>query len=196
MKEIIFFSNNNNKIKEVKNLFSTQYFNLYNLNNYKKIKSPEETGKSFSENAKIKSLYGFQKFNKICFADDSGLCVKALNNGPGINSKNYLEKHKNKKEALKKIILASIKKNNFSAYFKTSICLTLNYEKNIFFDGKVEGIISKEIMGEDGFGYDPIFIPNGYKETFAQMDLNTKNQISHRYIAIKKLKNYLINLSL
>lgn len=195
MRDIVFFSNNRNKIEEITNLFSSTTFNLSSLNNYKKIKSPKEIGKSFSENAEIKSQYGFKKFSKICFADDSGLCVEALNYGPGIYSKQYLEKYKNKKDALKKIVSSAISKKNFKAYFITSICLTMNYKTNMFFEGKVKGTISNTIIGKDGFGYDPIFIPNGYKETFAQMDIKKKNKISHRYIAINKLKKFLVNLS-
>lgn len=193
MKDIVFFSNNKNKIKEIINLFSDTSFNLLSLNNYNKIESPKETGKSFSENAKIKSLYGFKKFNKICFADDSGLCIEALDYAPGVYSKQYLKKYESKRDALKEIISSTIKKNNFNAYFETSICLTINYETNIFFQGKVKGVISKKIIGKGGFGYDPIFIPSGFKKTFAQMSIKKKNEISHRYIAIKKLKNYLVN---
>ena len=92
MHEIVFFSNNQNKILEVKKLFLNSSINIFSLNDFKKIKSPEEVGSTFEENAKIKSFYGLKKLKKVCFADDSGICIEAMNNKPGINSKNFLLK--------------------------------------------------------------------------------------------------------
>ena len=194
MRDIIFFSNNKNKIKEISNLFSTSNFKMLSLNDYKKIKSPLENGISFAENAKIKSLYGYKYFKKICFADDSGLCIEAMENNPGIHSKDFLNKYKKKEDALQEIINLVTKKNNFNAYFQTSICLTINLKKHIFFNGRVKGYISKKIIDVGAFGYDPIFIPSGGNKTFSQMDLEEKNKISHRYIAVKKLNDFLVSL--
>ena len=193
MKDIIFFSNNKNKIKEISNLFIKFNYKLLSLNDYKNTVSPIENGKTFKDNAKIKSIYGFKKFNKICFADDSGICIDALNGGPGINSKKYLGSNNKTNSVLKKIIGVVKNKNKYKAFFETSICLTLNIDKQIFFTGRVYGKISLKIKGKNGFGYDPIFIPNGMSLTFSEMSLIQKNLLSHRAIAIKKLSKYLTN---
>ena len=193
MKEIIFFSNNKNKIKEISNLFIKFNYKLLSLNDFKKTESPIENGKTFKDNAKIKSIYGYKKFNKLCFADDSGICIDALNGAPGINSKQYLESEKNKNTTLNKIISLAKNKDRYKAFFETSICLTLNINKQIFFTGRVYGKISLKIRGNHGFGYDPIFIPNGMNLTFSEMTIYQKNLLSHRAIAIKKLSKYLTN---
>ena len=193
MKEIIFFSNNKNKIKEISNLFIKFNYKLLSLNDFKNTESPIENGKTFKDNAKIKSIYGYKKFNKLCFADDSGICIDALNGAPGINSKKYLESEKNKNTTLNKIISMAKNKDRYKAFFETSICLTLNINKQIFFTGRVHGKISLKIRGNHGFGYDPIFIPNGMNLTFSEMTIYQKNLLSHRAIAIKKLSKYLTN---
>ena len=194
MKKIIFFSHNKNKILEVKNLFLNTPYQISNLNEYKNITSPKETGETFRENAKIKSIYGIKKFKKVCFADDSGICIDVFNGMPGVNSKEFLNSTKNKKQILKKIIDEAKNKKNFNAFFMTTICLSLNTNKHFFFNGRVDGKISKEIRGVHGFGYDPIFIPKGKRLTFAEMTLEEKNKFSHRKIAIKKLKRFLNKL--
>ena len=194
MKEIIFFSNNKNKIIELSSLFTNSSFILLSLNNFKIIKSPKEIGKSFNENAKIKSKYGFNNFKKICFADDSGICIEAMNGKPGIESKRLLTKNKNPQNILKEIILTTKEKKNAHAFFQTTICLTLDKKNHLFFEGIVKGTISKQIKGMNGFGYDPIFIPEGHNKTFAEMSSKEKNSISHRSLAVVKLKNYLQKL--
>ena len=195
MKQIVFFSNNKNKILEVSNLFLKSKFKILSLNNFNKIISPEETGETFEENAKIKSLYGFKKFNHMCFADDSGICIEALNGKPGINSKSYLNK-KNKEDVFNFIINETNNKKNYNAFFQTTICLSQNKNDHIFFTGKIQGKISNKIIGNNGFGYDPIFIPQGFKKTFSEMSIKEKNNISHRGIALRKLKSFIeINLS-
>tara|TARA_B100000700_G_scaffold324427_1_gene430543 strand:- start:1241 stop:1828 length:588 start_codon:yes stop_codon:yes gene_type:complete len=193
VKEIIFFSNNKNKIQEISNLFMRFNYKLLSLNDFKDTASPIENGKTFKDNAKIKSIYGYKKFNKICFADDSGICIEALNGAPGINSKQYLGSENKKNVILNKIISLAKNKNKYKAFFETSICLTLNIDKQIFFSGKVYGKISLKIRGNHGFGYDPIFIPDGMNLTFSEMSLHQKNLLSHRAIAIKKLSEYLTN---
>ena len=191
MKEILFFSNNENKIVEISNLFLKSNYKVFNLNDFNKIDSPDEIGSTFKQNAKIKSLYGLKKFNKICFADDSGICIDAMDGKPNVSSKKFLGSESNKFSVFNKIISRAENRKNFKAFFETSICLSLNIKDHIFFSGKVNGKISKTIRGFNGFGYDSIFIPNGYKVTFAQMDQKEKNLISHRGLAIKKLKKYL-----
>ncbi len=110
MKEIIFFSNNKNKIQEISNLFIKFNYKLLSLNDFKSTDSPLENGKTFKENAKIKSIYGYKKFNKFCFADDSGICIDALNGAPGINSKEFLESENKQNNVLNKIISLAKKK--------------------------------------------------------------------------------------
>ena len=190
--KLLIGTNNKGKLREIRSLLpknieirSTSEFNL---------KSPIENGKTFKENAKIKSIYGYKKFNKLCFADDSGICIDALNGEPGINSKQYLESKKKKNIVLNNIISLAKNKDKYKAFFETSICLTLNMDKHIFFTGRVEGKISLKIKGNHGFGYDPIFIPNGMNLTFGEMNIYQKNLLSHRAIAIKKLSKYLTNL--
>ena len=193
MKSLIFFSHNQKKIKEVKNIFIKSNLNIKNLNNLNKIKQPNENGRSFADNAKIKSLYGYKKFNLPCFADDSGICINALNNKPGIKSKRFLENFKNYEGAFDYIISKTKIKNEKRAFFNTTICLTLNPAHHIFFVGKINGTISDKPRGVNGFGYDPIFIPNGEDKTFAEMKSDKKNDISHRMIALQKMESFLFN---
>ncbi len=117
--------------------------------------------------------------------------MDALNNGPGTKSKRFLNKFKTKKEAFNFIISQVVKKNNDKAFFLTAICLTLKTNHHIIFLGKVNGRVALKPSGCRGFGYDPIFIPDGHKKTFAEMGLKDKNKISHRKIAVTKLKSFL-----
>lgn len=191
MKDILFFSHNQNKIIEVKQIFKDSKIKFYNLNSFEKIKEPKETGGTFSSNAKIKSKYGQQLFNMPCFADDSGFCVEALKNNPGVKSKRFLKKFTNDKKAFEYIISNVVKKKNNKAFFVTAISLTLKKSHHIIFLGKINGTVSLKPKGTNGFGYDPIFIPENYTKTFAEMNLEEKNIISHRKIAISKLKSFL-----
>ena len=193
MKSLLFFSHNQKKIAEVKQIFNNSFLKINSLKELKKIKEPKENGKTFAENAKIKSLFGFKIFNIPCFADDSGICVNALRNKPGIYSKRFLRSFKTKNEAFKYIISATIKKNDNRAFFNTTICLSLNINQHILFVGKISGTISDKPKGSNGFGYDPIFIPSGFSKTFAEMSNQKKNLLSHRMIAIKKMESFLIN---
>jgi XTP/dITP diphosphohydrolase len=191
LKDILFFSHNQKKIIEVKQIFKDSRIKVCNLNSFEKIKEPRETGKTFASNAKIKSKYGQQVFNIPCFADDSGFCVEALKNNPGIKSKRFLEKFSNDKKAFEYIISNVIEKKNNKAFFVTAICLTIKDNHHIVFLGRVNGTVSLEPKGTNGFGYDPIFVPENYTKTFAEMSLEEKNVISHRKIAITKLRSFL-----
>jgi XTP/dITP diphosphohydrolase len=191
LKDILFFSHNQKKIVEVKQIFKNSKIKVYDLNSFKKIKEPKETGTTFSSNAKIKSKYGQQLFDMPCFADDSGFCVEALKNNPGVKSKRFLEKFSNNKKAFEYIISNVVKKRNNKAFFVTAISLTLKENHHITFLGKISGTVSLEPKGMNGFGYDPIFIPENNIKTFAEMNLEEKNVISHRKIAITKLKSFL-----
>ena len=191
MKDILFFSHNQKKIIEVKQIFKNSKTKVYDLNSFEKIKEPKETGATFASNAKIKSKYGQKLFNMPCFADDSGFCVEALKNNPGVKSKRFLEKFSNKKKAFEYIISNIIERKNNKAFFVTAICLTLKDNHHIVFLGRVNGTVSLKPKGTNGFGYDPIFVPENYTRTFAEMSLEEKNIISHRKIAITKLKSFL-----
>ncbi len=191
MKDILFFSHNQKKIIEVKQIFKNSNTKVCDLNSFKKIKEPKETGDTFASNAKIKSKYGQHIFNMPCFADDSGFCVEALKNNPGVKSKRFLEKFSNSKKAFEYIISNVVKKQNNRAFFITAISLTLKKNHHIIFLGKINGTVSLKPKGANGFGYDPIFIPENNIKTFAEMKLDEKNIISHRKIAINKLKSFL-----
>ena len=191
MKDILFFSHNKKKIIEINKIFKTNKITVQNLNSFQNIKDPKETGRTFSANAKLKSIYGQKKFNIPCFADDSGFCVEALNNKPGVKSKRFLEKFSSNNEAFKYIISKVINKKNNKAFFITAISLTLQPNYHIIFLGRINGTVSLKPKGINGFGYDPIFIPENHERTFAEMSLEEKNEISHRKIAITKLKSFL-----
>ena len=147
MNKFLFFSNNNEKIYEIKKIFKPSNLKLLTLNNLPKVEEPDEIGRNFIENAKIKSLFGYKKFGIPCFADDSGICISALNNKPGVFSKRFLNKFKNKKEAFKYILQKVIEKKDRKAFFKTSICLTLDQGQYIIFEGKIAGNISLKPKG-------------------------------------------------
>ena len=191
MKDILFFSHNQKKIIEVKLIFKNSKTKVYDLNSFEKIKEPKETGNTFASNAKIKSKYGQELFNMPCFADDSGFCVEALKNNPGVKSKRFLEKFSNNKKAFEYIISNVVKNKTDKAFFVTAISLTLKENHHIIFLGKINGTVSLEPKGSNGFGYDPIFIPENNSKTFAEMSLEEKSIISHRKIAITKLKSFL-----
>ena len=193
MKNLLFFSNNNNKILEIEKIFNHKNIILHNLSAFKKINEPNENGLTFAENAKIKSSFGLKNFNIPCFADDSGICIEALKNKPGIKSKRFLDKFNTSKLAFKYIIANVIKAKNNKAYFKTAICLSIKKDHHIVFEGRINGRISIKPKGLNGFGYDPVFVPDGYEKTFAEMSSREKNKISHRKIALTKMGSFLFN---
>ena len=193
LKKLLFFTNNNNKIIEINHLFRNLKLEIISPNDYNFIGEPEETGNSFAENAKIKSLFGYENFETACFAEDSGICIEALGWKPGIFSKRHLSSYKNKFNCFRNIIDKIKHTGKVRAYFQTSVCLTLKKNYHLVFEGRINGTISQKILGKSGFGYDPIFIPDGELETFSQMGKIKKNKISHRSIAINKLINFLSN---
>jgi len=188
MKQLVFATNNNHKTEEVKALLWPHY-EVLNLIDIGSLTDIPETGASFAENARLKSSYVTEHFKLNCFADDSGLEVEALNNEPGIFSARYSGSRgdeQNLNFLLKKMQGVA----NRKARFKTVISLMKDGE-NYLFEGVITGELRFEPIGTMGFGYDPIFQPNGYTETFAQMAMEMKNQISHRAIAMKKLIEFL-----
>ncbi len=154
-----------------------------------KIKAPKETGKTFRSNSELKANFFYKKSNIISLSDDSGLEVSALNKKPGIHSARWAKKSGSFKKAMLKI-LKKVKANR-KARFICSLSIKINKKKIITSIGIINGHISKKIIGTNGFGYDPIFIPNRYKLTFGQMQIGKKMKIDHRSIAFKKLKKKL-----
>ena len=194
MKELIFFSHNKHKINEVIKILQNNKIKILTLYDFPNTYKPKETGETFKDNALIKSTFGFKSFGLPCFADDSGICISAIKNLPGIKSKRFLLENGGLDQTFKMIINETKIKNNYKAFFQTSIALTIDNQHSVYFDGIVSGEISNKPLGSQGFDYDPIFIPCGTKKTFAQMSEKEKNKISHRAIAIKKLKNFILNL--
>ena len=192
LKELLFFSHNQNKINEINQIFKSSKIIIKNLTSLKEVQDPKEIGSTFSENAKIKSNFGMKKFKIPCFADDSGFCVEALSNKPGVRSKRFLENYSSTNKAFEYIISNVIKKNNDKAFFITAISLSINAGHHIIFIGKIYGRVSLKPKGSNGFGYDPIFIPENKDKTFAEMSINEKNKISHRKLAIKKMRSFLL----
>ena len=193
MEQLLFFSNNKNKVIEIKKIFKKFKLEILSLDDLDISDEPKENGQTFEENAKIKSDYGFNKTGLPCFADDSGICIESLNWKPGVLSKRFLKNFKSSKACFESIIKSAEKKCKYNAYFKTSISFTFTNNLNVIFNGKIDGKISKQVKGEFGFGYDPIFIPKNYNKTLAQLSTKEKNEISHRSIAITKLISFLTN---
>jgi XTP/dITP diphosphohydrolase len=188
VEKIVFATGNSNKLKEIKAAINRcEIISLRDLGITEEI---PETGITLKENALQKAKCIFYKTGLSCFSDDSGLEIEALENRPGVYSARYAGPACSSEENIQKILnqLENIK--NRVARFKTVIALILN-GKEYFFEGEIVGKILKEKKGSDGFGYDPIFKPNGCDETFAQMSIELKNKISHRGIAVRKLVSFL-----
>ena len=191
-------TNNKGKLKEIKDLLPKN-LKIYSPSDFK-IKSPAENGKTFEENSLIKSRYFSKKSQLVCLADDSGLEIDLLDNKPGIHSARWGGKNSNFKKAIERIYRELNKKNKnwknrkIKARFICALSLSYLGKKITCVKGIVRGRISLEPKGKNGFGYDPIFIPSGHKLTFAEMGIEKKNLISHRAIAIDKLKNYLLSI--
>lgn len=190
--ELIFATHNNNKVKEVTKMLPS-YLSMKSLTAIDFFEEIEETGKTFEENALLKAKTIFNKTGKNVFADDSGLVIEALDGAPGVYSARYAGTGKDE-DNIAKALKELDGKTNRKAYFISIFCLILN-GKEYFFEGRVNGTIATEIRGDNGFGYDPIFIPDGFSKSFAQMTPEEKNAISHRGKAIEKLNDFLTNLN-
>lgn len=191
--QLIFATHNKNKLKEVKSLVpdSIQLLSLDDINFDTEI---EETAETIEGNALLKAKTIYEKTGINCFADDSGLLVDALNGAPGVYSARYAGEQKNNEDNMQKLLYELQNHANRNAHFKTVMALILD-GKEYLFEGKIEGKIITEKLGTNGFGYDPIFIPDGYNETFAQLDSETKNTISHRARALQKMLEFLVTSS-
>ena len=192
--KILIGTNNRGKLREITSLlpknvkiFSTKDFNL---------KSPKENGKTFKSNALIKAKYFSKKTNLICLSDDSGLEIDLLKKKPGIYSARWGGKNSDFNIAMKKVYRELDKKDKewktkkISARFICALVIYWPNKNKIYSVGKINGKISKTKKGKNGFGYDPIFIPNGHKNTFAEMSKKYKYKIDHRAIAFKKIKKF------
>ena len=192
IKEILIGSNNNGKIKEIRDLLPKK-LKIHTPKEYK-IKSPKETGNTFKKNSYLKAKYFSKKTGKICLADDSGLEIYILDKLPGIYSARWAGKKKNFNMAInkvyKKLKNKKLKNNKVKARFLCALTIYWPNGKFISSIGKINGNISKNKIGKKGFGYDPIFIPEGKKLTFGQMKPSLKYKIDHRLKAFKKLKNF------
>lgn len=191
MKRIVFATNNQHKLNEIRNIIGTGII-VEGLMDIGFSGDIPETGITLKENASIKSWFVFNKFKVNCFSDDTGLEIESLDSRPGVYSARYAGDEGNAQKNIEKVLaeMSGIRKR--TACFKTVISLIINGEE-FFFEGKVDGNIILEIRGTTGFGYDPIFVPDGYNQTFAEMELVQKNKISHRAIATSKLVNFLKN---
>ena len=190
-KTLLIFSSKKNKINEIKKFLPKKKYYFKNIKSLKESAAPKETGKSFAENAKIKSKFGYKIYGIPCIADDSGISIRALSGKPGIYSNRFQKENGGYKKSFKKIILATKKKNNNFAYFTCVISLTYDKNKTVTFTGKKNGVITDLPLGKRGFGYDPIFKPEKSKKTYGQMIKKEKMKNSHRSIALKKLNTFL-----
>ena len=192
--EILIGTNNDGKLREIRDLLPN-FYKIYSPKDYK-LKSPKENGKSFLENSLIKAKYFSLKTKKICIADDSGLEISLLNNQPGILSARWGGKKNNFDLAIKKIYSKLSKKDKkwknkiIKARFVCALTIFGLKKKPIQSLGIVNGKISRQKVGKNGFGYDPIFIPNGKSKTFGQMKYLDKLKIDHRMKAYKKIKKF------
>ncbi len=186
MKKILIGTHNKGKFKEIAHLISRKFKKISPIS--LKIKSPKETGKTFISNSKLKVKFFTKYVNFPVISDDSGLCIEALKNKPGIYSARLAKKHGSFFKAMKFILNKLEKEKNRRATFVCSLSYKNNNGKIISVEGKLKGNISKKILGKRGFGYDPIFIPFNQKITFGQMSKIKKIKMDHRFLAFKKLK--------
>ena len=191
--DIVFATNNQHKLKELQAILGNE-FHLLSLNDIGCEEEIPEEQETLEGNASQKSYFIYNKYGYNCFADDTGLEIEALNGEPGVYSARYAGEEKSAEANMKKVLDKMAKINDRKARFRTVISLILNGEEQLF-DGIVHGIILKEKRGEAGFGYDPIFQPDSFDQSFAEMDLSEKNKISHRGRAVQKLVNCLKELA-
>ena len=196
-KEIVFATNNQGKLSEARSVLTQVDFAVKSLNDFPHLKDIDdipETGDTFESNALIKAKFVVARVSKPVFADDSGLEVQALNKLPGVNSKRWVDGS----DLERNIYLLQQLENqtNRQAQFTTVLCYMASAEAEpIYFSGTVLGMISERIVGERGFGYDSVFIPDGFEITFAEMSQAEKNKLSHRGRALEKLVAYLNSMN-
>lgn len=192
MIELVFATNNQHKLNEIRNL-SGDNIRVLSLSDIGSIDDIPETASTLEGNASLKSWFIYNKYGMNCFADDTGLEVDSLNGKPGVYSARYAGPEQDPEKNITKLLDELKTHTNRKARFRTVISLIIE-GKEYFFQGIVNGTILNEREGTKGFGYDPVFRPDGYKLSFAQMNLHEKNQISHRGKAVQELFNFLKKL--
>ena len=189
-KKLVFATNNAHKLDEISSILGEKV-ELLSLKDIHCHVDIPETADTLEGNAMLKAEYIYKNYGLDCFADDTGLEVEALNGAPGVYSARYAGGEEHNAEANMQRLLQNMQGvQNRKAQFRTAICLILDGKKHLF-EGIVKGEIIKEKRGSSGFGYDPIFVPEGYTKTFAEMGNETKNKISHRALAVEKLCRFL-----
>ncbi len=189
MKKIVFATNNTHKLKELQQIIGNR-FELLSLKDIGCLEEIPETAETIEENSMQKAEYVYNKYKIDCFADDTGLEIEALEGRPGVYSARYAGEEKNMEKNIDKILNELNGKEDRKARFKTVISLIYSGKKYQF-EGIVTGDIIEERRGKGGFGYDPVFMPQGYNITFAEMPADVKNKISHRGQAVQKLVDFL-----
>ena len=187
--KLVFATNNRHKLDEVRAIVGDKV-EVLSLNDIGCHDDIPETADTLQGNALIKARYIYEKFGVDCFADDTGLEVEALDGAPGVYSARYAGEECDSEANMQKLLQNLTGKSNRNAQFRTVIALIIKGEEKLF-NGIVKGTITEEKRGNSGFGYDPVFVPEGFSESFAQMSGDMKNSISHRYRATLELSNYL-----
>ena len=187
--KLVFATNNRHKLNEVRAIVGDRV-EVLSLNDIDCHDDIPETADTLQGNALIKAHYIYEKYGVDCFADDTGLEVEALDGAPGVYSARYAGEECDSEANMHKLLHNLTGKNNRNAQFRTVIALIIKGEEKLF-NGIVKGTITERKMGESGFGYDPIFVPEGFSDSFAQMSSEMKNSISHRYRATQQLNDYL-----
>jgi XTP/dITP diphosphohydrolase len=189
-RHLVFASHNLNKIQEVNDILGLGFriLGLDEIGCHEEIPEPYDT---LEENALAKARHVFSHYGKNCFADDTGLEVDVLKGQPGVLSARYAGPEKDNRANVNKLLKELTGKINRKARFRTVIALVID-GKEYFFEGIVNGMITMEAKGSKGFGYDPVFIPDGYDQTFGELDAAIKNRISHRWAAVAKLADFLM----
>jgi XTP/dITP diphosphohydrolase len=193
MKELIFATNNPHKLKEIREITGTA-FKILSLSDIDCNEEIEEDAPTIEGNASLKSWYIWNKYKKDCFADDTGLEIDALGGRPGVKSARYAGDDCNPENNIRKVLQELENAHDRNARFRTVISLIMN-GREVRFEGTVEGMIIHEKRGKDGFGYDPVFLPAGQFQSFAEMPPEEKNKISHRARATHKLIDHLMRLA-
>lgn len=187
--KLVFATNNRHKLNEVRAIVGDKV-EVLSLNDIGCHDDIPETADTLQGNALIKARYIYEKFGVDCFADDTGIEVEALDGAPGVFSARYAGEECDSEANMQKLLQNLTGKSNRNAQFRTVIALIIKGEEKLF-NGIVKGTITEEKRGDSGFGYDPVFVPEGFSESFAQMSGDMKNSISHRYRATLELSNYL-----
>ena len=191
VEKLVFATNNLHKLQEVRAILDGKV-NIRSLSEIGCFDEIPETADTLEGNALMKAKYVYDRFQLDCFADDTGLEIEALGGEPGVFSARYAGLEQDSYKNRMKVLRLMKQQTNRKARFRTVIALILQ-GKEYFFEGKISGVIAHEPRGEGGFGYDSIFVPDGYEKTFAELSAEQKNQISHRAIAVKKFADFILS---